>query len=1037
LSIPTVTISIDDPDFLDAEIKLWGGFRELFFARTDRIGRRLPDVISETSGKPVTGPWRYLNFACKTMQYQAANLGIIASHLSGETTADAWDDASCPDIMLQTYMVDLDGSSVATAVDLDVKGESHADVDEHFLTRELALEAARKLMAESEVLGLNSYIEITKSAGYRHWTFHKRCSWTQARDLGKLLVKRAGFHERTEVFPVSAPAGKDSVGSAVFVPFWGVNARKGRQVMIDPTTEQPRSVDEFVAEALAGRTSLERLAEIVSRATESGEIKATAAQRERSERTSEDGDSPLAEDDETAAACWQVQLFGCEALRDMVQRCSDGNELSRAEWMKLASHLKAYGDWGLAEFHLLSACDSRYSEHETDTLWDSLLYGPTTCAKMECGLDPQDDCGVANGKLSSIWFAYQGLQQLPTVRPADRMAKRLHKPAADGAEDVGTTAWSPEKCVPDPDSPWSIRDGGVWHKKVTKDGDEYTRVIGQVVQIIERARDLDEGGEHVMLRWNEVGPRKDVTVPRRTISDIHAILALADQGLAVNSVNARQVVAYLAHLLDYHQSAIPVARVVSSCGHKRVDGHHVFVYGNTVIGDQTVQVSVAPGADPNGILKAFGGDSQWQDAPARVERWVSLANRLGNCPVAAFGIGAGILPVLLADMKLIQNPVIDFGGKSSSGKSTLLRLIASMWGLAPEIMGGQVRSWSSTPVFVERLASLCNDLPIFLDESHNARPEMVQNIVYQYANGTGKGRGTKDGGVQSVSRYRGVLFSAGEARLADSSAHDGVQGRVLGFWGSPFGSNGQSELVAEVNDVAASCYGLVGIGMATQYMQRHDHFKLKVQAWQAAAYQRLRGRVNDNIGERLAAVCAAVDAACRFACEIMQLTWDVDTIIDTALERLTETRKADSAQTSLELLGSWAAGRMDSFIGEIWSGLDGREVLGREIEDMDGSRRLAFLPDAVKRVLEQHKYPYSATLSHWKDRGWLETDNDKGQSRSTKKMRLQGRTVALIALSPLGMQVAMGLDSADDLGIGESKSEDRKFPSSFSRLIER
>ena len=404
-------LGAEDLTITPQHIQCWTNFRDLFFARTDKLGRRLPEVLGDND-KPITGPWRYYNFTCKTMAYQPINLGIIAAHLEGTLTTDAWDDASCPNIQIQTYMVDEKGTSVATAIDLDVKGENHADADEHYDTRELALVAAQKLIAATEALGLKAHLEITKSAGYRVWIFHNCCPWSQAHDLGTLLLQRAGLHPKIEVFPKSAPTGKDSVGSAVFVPCWGVNARKGRQIMIDPATEHPREVEEFVADALAHRTTPERLAEIVTLAAEAGEIKATPPKRERSERTGEDGDSPLAETAEIADACWKAQLAGCEALREMAQRCVDGLQLSRTEWMRLATHLKQYGDWGLSEFHRLSSSDSRYMDYETDMMFDSIQYGPTTCPKMDCGRDPQSDCGMAEGKVSSSWFAYRGLKQL-------------------------------------------------------------------------------------------------------------------------------------------------------------------------------------------------------------------------------------------------------------------------------------------------------------------------------------------------------------------------------------------------------------------------------------------------------------------------------------------------------------------------------------------------------------------------------------------------------------------------------------------------
>ena len=473
----------------DAHMACWTGLCDLFFARRDRLGRRLPDVISDTSGKPVVGPWRWKNQAYNRMDYQGLNSNVIAQHLSGVLTDDYRDR-----VQLQTYAAAPDGTAVWTAIDLDVQGEAHADVDEHFDTQALAREAARKLIAETEALGLVAHLEITKSAGYRVWMFHARCPWNQARDLGRLLVQRAGLHPKTEVFPSTVPADKDGFGTAVLVPFWGGNAKQGRQVMIDPTTEQVRTVAEFAAHALTHRTEPARLAEIVTAAAEAGEIKQTAAKRERSERTNQDGDGALAQGAEVADPCWQAQLAGCEALREMVQRCEDGRVLSRAEWMRLATHLKKYGDWGLAEFHRLSAFDSRYMEHETDMMFDSLVYGPTNCDKMECGRDPQGDCGMADGKVNSSWFAYKALKQLHMVGEAEQQAD---------ADKDAEAAFNRELALLDPtdlgnaqrllmrhghemryspaENAWYVWDGQVW----VKHGNEATAPMGRAAHAMQ------------------------------------------------------------------------------------------------------------------------------------------------------------------------------------------------------------------------------------------------------------------------------------------------------------------------------------------------------------------------------------------------------------------------------------------------------------------------------------------------------------------------------------------------------------------------
>ena len=1018
-------------------IECWNGFQNLFFVRTNRLGRRLPDVLGGND-KPITGPWRWNNKEYKRIDYQSLNTQVIAQHLSGKLTDD-WGER----VQVQTYAVNLDGTSVFTTIDLDVKGEAHADVPEHFDCQELALAAAKKLIVLAEALGPQAHLEITKSGGYRVWIFHHRCPWTHAKDLGRLLLARANLNPKIEVFPKTAPAGKDNFGTAVFVPYWGINARRGRQVMLDPDTEHPLSVEEFVADALANRTSAETLEEIVTAATHLGEITETSARPERSPGRTGNEDNPFV-DGEVAAQCWQAQLTGCEALREMVQRCEDENELSRAEWMRLATHLKQYGDWGLAEFHRLSSFDPHYMEHETDMMFDSLLYGPTTCAKMECGRDPQAECGMAEGKVSASWFAYQNFKLLPMISSAARSAKQIHRSVAsnDGGDEMPplfTSAgraplkqdWTADDCQPDPIGPWNSEGGRIWHtKEMKRDGPITTLVLGQLIQVTECARDLEDGSEFVTVRWSEGFAWREATVPRRTVSDARAILALADRGLMVTSENAKMLVGYLAHLLDFQQDNVPITWITQSCGHKTVEGQHVFVLGNQVIGgdDTFPSVKIAPEADAENFLSALGPSSA-EGHREKARRWVTLATSLGQHPMAAFTLGAGFLAPLLGDLKMQQNPIIDIAGRSSSGKTTQKRLIASIWGLPPEVQGGLIRSWNSTPVFIERLASLCQDLPIFLDESHNARPEVVQNIIYQYGNGTGRGRGNRDGGVQRVARYRGVMFSAGEARLADVSAHDGTQARILGFWGSPYGPK-QGELVKEIAAVSDECYGVVGPAFVTAYLMQHETYRTDLRRWHAEAAARLGAADDDGVGERLVGVCGAVEAAMRLACEITGITWDVTAIVDAAFALLRGNRKMDSAQASMELIGSWAAGHRGMFWSDEREMIEAkqpfdtqepRELYGEIRTTLDGSEMFCILPEALKRVLEQHKHNYHTALAHWRDRGWIDTDGDK---RLTRKVKLKGSATNMIQLSAEGMSIAFG--AGDTLETIEDRTEQER-----------
>lgn len=400
-----------------AHTACWNGFRELVFVDFTRCGRRLPDALGR-DGKVVTGPWRYSEYRegtkCTVVAHQHVTTQVIAMHLSGQLSHGhqrAW---------LQCYAADTEGMAVYSVVDLDVVGANHCSAPEHYETQEAALEDALKSIGVLQALGLTAHLEVTKSYGYRVWVFHHKLPAAHAQGLGRLIVVRAGLHPKTEISPAQAYLSENQVGSAVFVPYNQDNARHGRQVMIDSQTGDVRMVNEFVVNALEHRSDPARVEEIVSAATESGELKPPVPR----EGVAYDGGSPLAEPGDRATGAWMQTYLKCTAIREIVDACDSGVEISYGDWLHLASHMKPYGEMGRQEFHSLSSTDPRYDEGQTDALLDS-INAPTRCENMGCGRHPQTDCAMAEGKVSAVAFGYEFLRRVPVVnaRPA-RFPKR-------------------------------------------------------------------------------------------------------------------------------------------------------------------------------------------------------------------------------------------------------------------------------------------------------------------------------------------------------------------------------------------------------------------------------------------------------------------------------------------------------------------------------------------------------------------------------------------------------------------------------------
>jgi hypothetical protein len=370
------------------------GMLDLFFATQTRCGRQLVDKL-DARGRGIFGPWRdrRLSDAGPEWSFREVSPEMIDLHVSGKLLYRS------ERARLQTYGVSENGTSVWTAVDLDVTaGGKHSNQPQHFATTEEAVHAALRVRAGATQLGIQSWLEITKSGGIRVWVFFAEpVSSADAYAFGKLLVLRGGLHPSTEVFPNTLTP----FASPVLLPYAGV-AAVGRQIVLDPATKEPMPISEFIAGALAGRTPSERIAAIVDAAVGAGEVKRLAEGR-----MSTQGNCGPA-DDADAARRWRAILAGCARLRSIVERAEAGQPLDYFDWaIRLLPHLKALGEWGHAEFHRLSAFDQRYSEAECEIKFDSLDGGPTRCDKMGCSLDPHADCGLPVKWSSPVYFASQ------------------------------------------------------------------------------------------------------------------------------------------------------------------------------------------------------------------------------------------------------------------------------------------------------------------------------------------------------------------------------------------------------------------------------------------------------------------------------------------------------------------------------------------------------------------------------------------------------------------------------------------------------
>lgn len=136
--------------------------------------------------------------------------------------------------------------------------------------------------------------------------------------------------------------------------------------------------------------------------------------------------------------------------------------------------------------------------------------------------------------------------------------------------------------------------------------------------------------------------------------------------------------------------------------------------------------------------------------------------------------------------------VYNWGG-SKGGKTAALKAALSAWGDPDRLMV----NFNATQVGLERTAAFYCDLPLGIDERQLAGNNQgaLEKIVYMIASGTGKIRGAKSGGIQTVHQWRTVALATGEEPLSTETSQTGVSTRVLEIYGGPFDNEQDAALM--------------------------------------------------------------------------------------------------------------------------------------------------------------------------------------------------------------------------------------------------
>ena len=283
------------------------------------------------------------------------------------------------------------------------------------------------------------------------------------------------------------------------------------------------------------------------------------------------------------------------------------------------------------------------------------------------------------------------------------------------------------------------------------------------VMPVERLVNIDTGVEKLRLAFRKGGSWREIIVDKSTLASAQKVTSLADRGVSVTSETAKAFVQYISDLENLNYERIPERKSIGRLGYIPGEGFSPYVDGLIFDGDAAFQNLFAC-VHPAGTWEA------WVDV-ARDCRAMSTTART----VLAASFASPLLEVLGALPFFVHL----WGVDSGTGKTVALMLAASVW--ADPAMGAYIKTFDATVVGHEKTAAFLNHLPLCLDELQLAKDGRgrTQFDVYKLAQGVGRTRGNKAGGIDLTPTWRNCILTTGESPLTSTSAGAGAVNRVI------------------------------------------------------------------------------------------------------------------------------------------------------------------------------------------------------------------------------------------------------------------
>lgn len=498
---------------------------------------------------------------------------------------------------------------------------------------------------------------------------------------------------------------------------------------------------------------------------------------------------------------------------------------------------------------------------------------------------------------------------------------------------------------------WEADDSGIFKKNGYND----EVACPHPIMPVERLVNIDTGEEKLQLAFRKGTIWRKLIFSKTVLASSNKVTELAGSGIAVTSQNAKAFIQYISDMENLNYDLIPEKKSIGRFGYIPDEGFSPFVDGLIFDGDANFKAMFQ-------TVRSRGSETKWLETAAEVREMSTTAKII---------LAASFASVLLEPLNCLPFFVHLWGVDSGTGKTVALMVAASVWG--DPAVGSYVKTFDGTVAGMEKTAAFLNNLPFCLDELQLAKDSKGRTTfdVYKLAQGVGRTRSNRSGGVDLTPTWRNCILTTGESPLTGTASGAGAVNRVIDI--ECKSAQAVIKDGMRISGAVKRNYGFAG----RKFVERL--YQPGVIDQVSERYRELFRILSDrDTTEKQAMAAAAIILADELACQWI-FSGQQPLTIEQVSEFLASKAAVSAGDRGYKYLCDWVTQNSNKLCGR--SENPNIEVLGA-LED----GRAYIIRSVFERILQDAGYSTAAMISYLKQSNLIET---RGRA-NTKGKRING-----------------------------------------------